>query len=219
MKVLVYNELNPKTIPGFAKLQSYLEDDDFKSAEVKKVGDNLYRARLNQRDRLLFSIYRHQEQSYALILEFIKNHAYQDSRFLRQVGSIDEDKIPVIHKPDETSDKALVYLNPGHNSFNLLDKIISFDDRQQSIYDLQPPLIVIGSAGSGKTALTLEKMKQAVGDVLYVTQSAYLVKNSRDLYYAHHYDNPEQQIDFLSFQEFLESIQVPPGKPVSFQAF
>jgi len=219
MKVLVYNELNPKAIPGFAKLQSYLEDDDFKSAEVKKVGDNLYRARLNQRDRLLFSIYRHQEQSYALILEFIKNHAYQDSRFLRQAGSIDEDKIPVIHKPDETSDKALVYLNPVHNSFNLLDKIISFDDRQQSIYDLQPPLIVIGSAGSGKTALTLEKMKQAVGDVLYVTQSAYLVKNSRDLYYAHHYDNPEQQIDFLSFQEFLESIRVPAGKPITFQAF
>ncbi|MFI3187220.1 MAG: ankyrin repeat domain-containing protein [Methylococcaceae bacterium] len=103
--------------------------------------------------------------------------------------------------------------------FNLLDKIISFDDRQQSIYDLQPPLIVIGSAGSGKTALTLEKMKQAVGDVLYVTQSAYLVKNSRDLYYAHHYDNPEQKIDFLSFQEFLESVRIPVGKPVTFQAF
>jgi len=219
MKVLLYNELNPKTIPGFAKLQKYLQDDDFKSAEVKKVGDNLYRARLNQRDRLLFSIYQHQQQNYALILEFIKNHAYQDSRFLRQVSSIDEDKIPVVLKPDEINEKELVYLNPGHNSFNLLDKIISFDERQQSIYDLQPPLIVIGSAGSGKTALTLEKMKQAVGDVLYVTQSAYLVKNSRDLYYAHHYDNPDQQIDFLSFQEFLESIRVPAGRPVTFQAF
>lgn len=132
---------------------------------------------------------------------------------------IDEDKIPVIAKLDEAGEKQLVYLNPSHNSFNLLDKIISFDDRQQSIYDLQPPLIVIGSAGSGKTALTLKKMKQAVGDVLYVTQSAYLVKNSRDLYYAHHYDNPEQQIDFLSFQEFLESIRVPAGKPITFQSF
>lgn len=219
MKVLTYNELNPKTIPGFAKLKKYLEDDDFKSADVKKVGDNLYRARLNQRDRLLFSIYRHQEQNYALMLEFIKNHAYQDSRFLRQVSDIDEDKIPVINSADETGAKQLVYLNPSHTSFNLLDKIISFDDRQQSIFDLQPPLIVIGSAGSGKTALTLEKMKQAVGDVLYVTQSAYLVKNSRDLYYANHYDNPDQQIDFLSFQEFLESIRVPAGKPITFQAF
>lgn len=39
MKVLIYNELNPKTISGFAKLKKYLEeeDDDFKSAEVKKV--------------------------------------------------------------------------------------------------------------------------------------------------------------------------------------
>lgn len=219
MKVLVYNELNTKIIPGFFKLQKYLEDDDFKSAEVKKVGDNLYRAKLNQRDRLLFSVYRHQEQSYALILEFIKNHVYEDSRFLRQVGSIDEDKIPAIQGPHEINEKALVYLNPSHNSFNLLDKIISFDERQQSIYDLQPPLIVIGSAGSGKTALTLEKMKQAVGDVLYVTQSTYLVKNSRDLYYAHHYENNEQQINFLSFQEFQESIQVPAGKPVTFLAF
>lgn len=69
MKILLYNELNPKTIPGFAKLQKYLQDDDFKSADVKKVGDNLYRARLNQRDRLLFSIYQHQQQSYALILK------------------------------------------------------------------------------------------------------------------------------------------------------
>ncbi|WP_292564649.1 hypothetical protein [Methylomonas sp.] len=39
--------LDPKTNPGFAKLQTYLENDDFKSAQVKKVGDNLYRARLN----------------------------------------------------------------------------------------------------------------------------------------------------------------------------
>ncbi len=219
MKVLIYNELNTKKIPSFAKLKKYLEADDFKSADVKKIGDNLYRARLNQRDRLLFSIYHHDGQSYALMLEFIPNHAYQDSRFLRQVSQIDEDKIPVITSIDKTEEKSLVYLNPNHSSFNLLDKIISFDDSQQSVFDLHPPLIVIGSAGSGKTALTLEKMKQAIGDVLYVTQSAYLVKNSRDLYYANHYENPDQQVDFLSFQEFLESIRVPTGKPITFQAF
>ncbi|MGR8981439.1 MAG: ankyrin repeat domain-containing protein [Gammaproteobacteria bacterium] len=219
MRILVYNELNPKTIPGFAKMVNYLEADDFKSAEVKKVGDNLYRARLNQSDRLLFAVYRHQGQAYALILEFIKNHAYENSRFLRRASTIDEAKIPVVATPIEIGDAQLVYLNPRHNGFNLLDKIISFDDSQQAIYDVQPPLVIIGSAGSGKTALTLEKMKQTVGDVLYVTQSAYLVKNSRDLYYAHDYENADQRVDFLSFQEFLESIEVPEDRPVTFQAF
>ena len=87
------------------------------------------------------------------------------------------------------------------------------------MFDLHPPLVIIGSAGSGKTALTLEKLKACPGDVLYVTLSPYLVKNSRDLYYAHGYENEQQHVDFLSFQEFLESIQVPVGKPVNFRDF
>ncbi|GAW87173.1 conserved hypothetical protein [Bathymodiolus platifrons methanotrophic gill symbiont] len=219
MQVLLYNELNPKVIPGLAKLIKFLENDDFHSADVKKVGDNLYRAKLNRNDRIILSIYQHLGKPYALILEYIKNHAYEKSRFLNQNASFDEDKIPTIKTSDELKAEALVYVNPSHKSFNLLDKIVSFDDSQQSVYALQPPLVIIGSAGSGKTALTLEKMKHAVGDVLYLTQSAYLVKNSRDLYYAHNYDNEDQQVDFLSFQEFLESIHVPEGKPVTFQRF
>jgi superfamily I DNA/RNA helicase len=87
------------------------------------------------------------------------------------------------------------------------------------VYALSPPLVIIGSAGSGKTALTLEKMKQATGNVLYITQSEYLVKNSRELYCANHYGNDFQEVDFLSFQEFLETIEVPHGKSVTFTLF
>lgn len=219
MQVLLYNELNSQTITGLAKLIGYLEADDFHSADVKKIGANLYRSRLNRNDRILFSIYRHQGQAYALLLEYIKNHAYEKSRFLKQTTQLDENKIPSIQSLDQVQEEALVYVNRAHKTFNLLDKIISFDDSQQSVYSLNPPLVIIGSAGSGKTALTLEKMKHAVGDVLYVTHSAYLVKNSRDLYYAHGYDNEDQQVDFLSFQEFLESIHIPEGKPVAFKQF
>jgi hypothetical protein len=219
MNILLYNELNPSKIPNFKKFTAYIEANDFKSADVKKIGDNLYRARLNITDRLLFSIYKHNDKVYALILEFIKNHDYANSRFLRQVSDIDEDKIPTISTFNENDAMPLVYLNASHHSVNLLDKIISFDDTQHEIFGLNPPLVIIGSAGSGKTALTLEKMKQAIGDVLYVTQSAYLVKNSRDLYYANHYENEHQEVDFLSFQEFLETIQIPHGKAITFPIF
>ena len=78
---------------------------------------------------------------------------------------------------------------------------------------------MIGSAGSGKTALTLEKMKDAPGEVLYVTRSPYLVHNSRKLYYALEYENDAQDVSFLSFAEYLASLRVPQGREMSFRDF
>ncbi|MCP4283419.1 MAG: AAA family ATPase [Gammaproteobacteria bacterium] len=219
MRVLLYNEIKPGRIPGFKKMQAYLEADDFRSAEVKKVGDNLYRARLDRSNRLLFAIHRYQGETYALILECIDQHAYEKSRFLNRGVVIDEAKIPAVNSLEEAEPEPLIYVNPNNAAFNLLDKIISFDEEQSDVYALQPPLIIIGSAGSGKTALTLEKMKAAQGDILYVTRSSYLVHNSRELYYAAGYANEDQQIDFFSFQEYLESIHVPTGREMSFREF
>ncbi|NKC10754.1 MAG: AAA family ATPase [Gammaproteobacteria bacterium] len=219
MKTLIYNELDTKKIPNFSKIRKFLEMDDFKSAEVKKIGDDLYRARLDKSNRLLFSLCRYKGETYALILELIENHAYDKSRFLRGKTTVDENKIttaPVLNKIDS---ETLIYLNPAHPTFNILDKIISFDDNQQQIYTLNPPLIIIGSAGSGKTALTLEKMKHAAGEILYVTRSPYLVHNSRNLYYALGYANDAQEISFLSFDDYLASIQVPKGKELPFGRF
>jgi len=177
MQILLYNELDSRKIPSFAKLKQFLEADDFRSAEVKKVGDNLYRAKLDRSHRLLFAIHRYQGEAYALVLECIEHHAYEKSRFLSRGVTIDEARIPLVKTLQEVPEEPLVFLNPQAKRFNLLDKVISFDHSQQAVYALQPPLIVIGSAGSGKTALTLEKMKEAVGDVLYVTQSSYLVSS------------------------------------------
>lgn len=219
MKILLYRGLDTHGIPGYAKLAAYLEADDFSSADVKKIGDNLYRARLDRSNRLLFALYRHGEERYALILEYIHQHAYEKSRFLARGATIDEDMIPAVTAAVAEEAPLLPYVNPGSRRFHLLDKVLSFDDDQELIYQQSPPLIVIGSAGSGKTALTLEKMKLAAGDILYVTRSAYLVQNARDLYYSHGYDNPDQNLDFLSFREYLESIQVPVGKEITPAAF
>jgi UvrD/REP helicase N-terminal domain len=219
MQVLFYNQLNPSKIPNFKKIKTFLEADDFRSADVKKVGSNLYRARLDRNNRLLFSIYRYQDQAYALILEYIAQHAYDKSRFLRRNAVIDENKIPVIADVEQVESEPLVYLNPELPTFNLLNKVLSFDDAQQTVYTLPPPLIVIGSAGSGKTALTLEKMKDAPGEVLYVTRSPYLVHNSRNLYYALDYENDAQDVNFMSFAEYLASLRVPQGREMTFRDF
>jgi hypothetical protein len=220
MKILIYNELDTHKVPNFSKMSHYLEAGDFQSADVKKVGDNLYRAKLNKEDRLLFSIYRYQGEAYLLLLECILNHAYEKSRFLRGHATIDENKIPALSAPtDIEATTSLAYINPNHSTIHLLDKILSFDEAQHQIYQLQPPLIIIGSAGSGKTALTLEKMKQTTGDILYVSRSPYLVHNSRNLYYAFNYDNENQTLDFLSFDDYLASIHVSATKEMPFREF
>jgi AAA domain len=219
MQVLLYNQLNPKNIPNFQKMKGLLEAGDFRSADVKKVGHNLYRARLDRSNRLLFSLYRYQDEAYILVLECIAHHAYDTSRFLRRGATIDESKIPTLESPERVDPEPLGYLNPRLPTFHVLNKVISFDDAQQAVYTLPPPCIVIGSAGSGKTALVLEKMKDAPGEVLYVTRSPYLVHTARNLYYALEYENDEQAVSFLSFAEYLASLRVPPGREMRFHDF
>ena len=217
MQVLVYRGLDPARIPNFAKVKAHLQGGDFRSAQTKKVGDNLFRARLDRSNRLLFSFGRHQGQPVVLILEFIANHAYDKSRFLAGGATVEEDKLPDIVDVTEAAD--LAYVNPRRASFNLLDKVISFDDAQHDVFDLPPPLIVIGSAGSGKTVLTLEKMKEAIGDVLYVTRSPYLVDRSRETYYGMNYVNDQQDVSFLSYAEFMDSIRVAETSETTFIDF
>lgn len=219
MKILLYNDLDETCINGFKKICQYLKEDDFRSADVKKVGDNLYRARLNRSDRLLFSIYQFQGKSYALILEYIKNHRYEKSRFLRRGVKIDENRIPTINSMEEASPQPLSFLNDDNQRINLLNKPISFDKSQMGIFKQALPLIIIGSAGSGKTSLILEKIKKMRGDILYISQSSYLVETSKNLYESFFYQNHKQQLHFSSFEEFIENIHIPEGRAVNNKIF
>ena len=219
MRILLYNEIRPEEIPGLEKLTYYLKHDDFRSADVKKLDNTLYCARLNRADRLLFSLYKSGKHTYALILEHIKNHAYEKSRFLKRGVKINEQLIPVTKQMNHSKLATLPYLEQQTSHFHLLDKPIAFDQAQQQIYQLPTPIIIIGTAGSGKTLLLLEKMKNLHGKILYVTHSSYLAQYSQSLYFSNQYSNPRQTTSFLSFQDLLDSISVQPGKPVTYKAF
>jgi len=224
VKILEYVGLDISRVQAqYKKVRDAIERDDFRQAEVKKLTNlshgKFYRAKLDYANRLLFSMVRHGDTTYALMLEVIEQHAYDKCRFLRG-AAIDDEKIPDIDATAAAAEALPVrYIHPARRDIHLLDKVISFDDAQEAVYRLPPPLIVVGSAGSGKTALTLEKLKHAEGEVLYVTHSAHLARSARDLYYGHGFEHPGQEANFLSYREFTESLRVPAGREAGWRDF
>ena len=224
MKILEYTGLDVSGVKSsYRKVTEAIGRDDFRGAQVKKLVNlnhgKFYRAKLDDAARLLFTLVRHGDEVCALMLEVIANHDYDKSRFLRG-AVIDESKIPDIDLVAAVKEaEPLRYLHPEHTKIHLLDKPISFDDTQEAVYRQVPPLIIVGSAGSGKTALTLEKLKHAEGEVLYVTHSVYLAQNARNLYYSNGFEHTGQEAQFLSYREFVESIRLPLGREATWRDF
>lgn len=222
--ILYYNQLDSKNVKkNFDKVLEQLSRGDFKSADVRKMTNTgYYRARLNIKDRLLFSFASYSEKKYLVLLEVIGNHEYSKSRFLRGALLPEENEMFAISSVNDVKAediKQLNYVSESAQSIHILNKFISFDETQQAIFGLHPPLIIIGAAGSGKTVLMLEKLKQLSGNVAYISLSNYLVENARNMYYSHGYENESSEVDFLSFQHYLESWQIPEGKEINFRVF
>lgn len=224
MRILEYSGLDASRVETqYRRVCEAIARGDFRSAEVKKLagvaGGKLYRAKLDRAARLLFTLVRHGGETCVLMLEVLEHHAYDKSRFLRG-AAVDEDKIPAVEtQPAAEEAPPLRYLHPARRTVHFLDRALSFDDAQEAVYRAPPPLVIVGGAGSGKTALTLEKMKHAEGEVLYVTHSAFLAQSARDLYYAHGFESEAQDAVFLSYREFVESLRVPPGREALWRDF
>jgi len=224
MKILEYNGLDTsRHLASYRKTVAALERGDFRSAEVKKLSNishgTFYRAKLDYANRLLFTLLSYKGEQCALMLEIIEQHKYESSRFLRG-AVVDEDQLPEIEPIQAAREATPVrYLHPERRTVHLLGKVIAFDDIQDRIFRIRPPVIIVGSAGSGKTTLTLEKLKQTEGEVLYVTLSAYLAQTARNLYYSDQFDKEGQEVSFFSYRELLESIRIPSGREVGWREF
>lgn len=225
MRFLTYAGLVvPKKLsPSLEKVRAAIERDDLKSPEVKKLtGHPFYRARLDYDSRLLLEFVEVGGQRACLALEIIEKHAYDRSRFLRG-ARVDESRALDVAdaEPDEIASAArpVRYLHPSRPEFHVLDKPISFDDRQEELHRLPLPLVLVGCAGSGKTALTLTKLRELSGNVLYVTQSPFLAESAATLYFSHGFETNSQTVDFLSYKKLLESILVPEGRAVTLKDF
>ncbi|MBI5813757.1 MAG: hypothetical protein HZB27_14775 [Meiothermus silvanus] len=220
MRILLYRglEVPPHLQARMERVLEALRCGHVQQAELKKLVPTPYfRAKLSDRDRLLLKPVRMGEEGAWLILEVIPNHAYHRSRFLRGAEVREEEVLA----PQNAFSQAepVRHLDPKAPEFHLLDKPLTFDEVQEAALRAPLPLILVGPAGSGKTALVLEKLRQQAGRVLYATLSPFLAREARRLYFAHGYENPYQEPDFLSFREFLETLKVPEGREVSFRDF
>ncbi len=216
-------EVPKRLTASFRKLRAAIERDDFVTPELKKLtGHAFYRAKLDYDSRLLVQFVEHGASKACLALELIEHHAYDRSRFLRGARVDEAAVVGIEAEPRNPLEQPLVpvrYLHPGRAEFHVLDKPLSFDDRQAELFRLPLPMVLVGCAGSGKTALTLTKLRELTGEVLYVTQSAYLAESAAALYFAHGYENAQQNVDFSSYRALLESIEVPRGSPVRLSDF
>ena len=234
MRVLEYAGLNTAKVRApYAKLLEAFADDDFRALDLKKLKGQvlshqghermgpLFRAKLGYADRILLTFVRYQDVLFVLMLEVILGHDYAKSKFLRG-APVDEqhfELLPIAAPTANAQMQELRYLHPQRANIYFLDRALSFDDAQFEIFQAPPPLILVGSAGSGKTALTLEKLKTLNGEVLYVTHSAFLASSARDKYFASEAALSEQNAEFLSYREFLETLKVLSGTEATWPQF
>lgn len=188
------------------KTIDFLKNGDFKSANSKKLSNsNYFRAKINSKGRLLFQFTYINGISYILLLELLPNHEYESSQFLKGKKFFEEDFI----FNQSNIDKNL----SDEKYFQYTGKFIIFNKIQENILYTKPPLIIVGSAGSGKTSVAIEKLRTLKNNVLYLSLSQELVNNAKTI--CGNYEN----IDFLSFEQFTNNIEKQEGKVIDFYLF
>lgn len=220
MRTVTHVDLNPGKLSNkVEKMRAAIERGDLKSADVRKLAGHPYhRASLDDAARLIVQFRRFGDEPVCLLLEVLPNHDYDRSRFLRG-AAVDDAKLEPTTTAELATAPPLRYLHPSRPDFVLLDKPISLDDDQHAALAQRPPALLVGSAGSGKSALLLQRLRAATGRVAYVTESRWLAETARALYVAFDGAPPDQEADFLSYQQLLETVHVPSGRPVAFRDF
>lgn len=229
-----------------AKVIKQVLDGNTNSADLdlkRAKGYRIYGLRLNQADRVLFTTVKIGGKAHILLLDLIENHDYRKSLALKPAalrnflikheGTFQPQLLPQLLEADdfEAIDKLpedLSFVSESYKNTPLYHQssgFIEFSERQNEAIDgTDFPLVIRGSAGSGKTSVlqavfekelialkaTQEKRGQEKSRVLFVTKSSHLIQKIADFWYAspqaETFENIE--IEFKPFQKVAASTAV-----------
>lgn len=211
---------------------------DYPASDLEKLNTQhsshpIYSFRLNDKARLLFTTYISQKKSYLLVLEYLPEHDYQKSRFLRKgvlrhyldkissaaTESTSSDAIvfqPVLEKSSYPTFEASGDAPPRQCALDYFNQqFIQISSMQHATLHTPLPLMIMGAAGSGKTYVALSLLRQCIEQhdsdepkrILYVTKSDHLVNEIKALWDAFYLPCTTQSIsmtvDFMTYHQVL----------------
>ncbi|CEK11527.1 DNA/RNA helicase domain-containing protein [Legionella hackeliae] len=218
---------------------SKLVKGNYKAADLdlKQLdGYRVYSVRINKSDRLIFTTFEKDGDSYLLLLDVVLNHDYRKCPFFnrsvlknylvknatdiaQQIDDsnfIDISEAPLADKESQESiDSATSLQFTPINYYNQM--YIEFNDEQQIARGATLPAVISGPPGSGKSCVALSLLEQAVSQqihhdspILYVTQSEPLKKMLegawKELPIAQ--NRPPNSVQFCTYLELLNKLNV-----------
>lgn len=216
------------------------------------AGTDIYKFRINNGDRVLFAIRKERGEDSVVFLRYCNHDqqiraAREMDRNMEHIRPLDFELVTEHYYEDETdhnleSEYASYLQHYAHADLSQLaaivleDEYIALlldennedylyylnDDQYDCLNVLNKPLLVCGSAGSGKSMIGMRKLilnNKAQVKTAYVTQSNLLKENTR-LLFEKYKDADHGVVDFFTIQEYgLRQLGCAPNRLVKFADF
>ncbi|RUR06055.1 ankyrin repeat domain-containing protein [Legionella sp. km772] len=209
------------------EIRSLLKGDYHTSDLEKLKGYDLYSFRISKKARLLFTVQTINGHRCLLVLEYLPNHEYEKSRFLKsgflkqylekELATIAEDA-PMLEPLAKK-----IFSQETYEPCGIIDvyqrQMIKLDLNQEKALQVALPALCSGPAGGGKSITALMRLYQqqtqlSLGEELahlpslYITQSTALARAMEASFHELPHDERERPVLFKTFTELLQELEL-----------
>ncbi|CAM3079848.1 SidC homolog [Legionella steigerwaltii] len=198
--------------------------------QIKKLvgmayqGNAVYRAKINDKIRLIFTYQIHEEQNTLLVLGVMDDHNYAQLKKQLEASKTTKRYLAMDLAPKDNESPVNIESKPitFKPTIPYKGKTLVLDESQDKARQNKPPLVLLGPPGAGKTSTLYNIMWRYVNNindnsvnpapVLFLSSSKHLVTLHEGLYQA---DKPNNQytITFSTWHDLLQS-HYPQSTPV-----